>query len=216
MILPFRVFMIIIAFITGIITSYSVFAEETVFDRLDGTGPSGKNVDVIEWEGNLEIHVTPKTSLKGLGAKLDERVSGKKVMVIGYRFPSTEKPLVRRAILGIPITPGFKAFVDPTEKDFDKLALSNSNLPKPWVPYKLEPAPKQWYPDGVEDPNEEAAPAGDKVFLGDDNAPKAPASDRAPASAPAVKSAVPAKAPKKAPAPATTTDDDGAIGNFNF
>ena len=77
MILPFRILIVVVAFLTGILTSYSVFAEELVFDRLDGTGPSGKTVDVIEWDGNLEIHVTPKTSLKGLGAKLDERTAGK-------------------------------------------------------------------------------------------------------------------------------------------
>ena len=212
MILPFRILIVVVAFLTGILTSYSVFAEELVFDRLDGTGPSGKTVDVIEWDGNLEIHVTPKTSLKGLGAKLDERTAGKKVMVIGYRFPSTPKPLVRRAILGIPITSDFKAFIDPTEKDFDKLALSNANLPKPWVPYKMEPAPKQWYPDGVED---EAAPA-DAMTLGDAQpAVKTQATGRSPASAAPVDAVEKTKpAPQKAPA--KKESDDGSLDNFNF
>ena len=52
--LPFRLLLILSALITGAATSYSVFAEE-IYDRLDGKGPSGKRVDVVEWEGNLEV-----------------------------------------------------------------------------------------------------------------------------------------------------------------
>jgi hypothetical protein len=150
MFLPFKTILAVAAFITGIITSYSVLAQETVFDRLDGKGPSGKRVDVIEWEGNLEIHVYPKGSLQGLSAKLDEREKGKKVMVIGYRFDPNKKahPLVRRAILGVPFHAGIKAFVDKSEKEYDKLALSNNGLAAPWAPYQLDPSPAQWYPDG--------------------------------------------------------------------
>jgi hypothetical protein len=125
-------------------------AQDEIFDRLDGKGPSGKRVDVIEWEGNLEVHVYPKGSLKGLGAKLDDREKGKKVMVIAYRFNAKDRPLVRRAILGVPFQRGLKAFVDSTEKDFDKLALSNQALEGTWKPYPLDPAPAQWYPDGDE------------------------------------------------------------------
>lgn len=154
MTIPFRTVIFLFAFISGIITSYSVFAENTatdVYDRLDGKGPSGKKVDVIEWEGNLEIHGYPKGTLKGLGAKLDDRTKGKKVMVVGYRFDGIPKPFVRRAILGVPFTAqNLKAYSDPTEKDFDKIAVTNQNLTKPWVPYKLDAAPKQWYPDGDE------------------------------------------------------------------
>lgn len=146
--LPFRTFIFAFAIISGVLTSFSVFAYEAVFDRLDGTGPSKKRVDVVEWEGNLEIHVYPKSSTKGIGAKLDTRESGKKVMVIGYHFNGSGEQLVRRAILGVPFTNNIKGFVDPTEKEFDKFALSNQDLPKPWVPYKLQPAPKQWGPDG--------------------------------------------------------------------
>lgn len=145
--LPFRTFMIAFALLSGALTTFSVFAYESIFDRLDGTGPSKKRVDVVEWEGNLEVHVYPKGSTSGLGAKLDERESTKKVMVIGYHFAGKE-PLVRRAILGVPFTNQIKGFVDPSEKDFDKFALSNQDLPKPWIPYKLQAAPKQWGPDG--------------------------------------------------------------------
>lgn len=146
--LPFRTLIIVFAFLSGVFTSLSVFAYESVFDRLDGTGPSKKRVDVIEWEGNLEVHVYPKSSTKGLGAKLDDRESGKKVMVISYQFNNSKEPIFRRAILGVPFTKNVKGFIDPTEKDFDKIALSNQDLPKPWIPYQLMPAPKQWGPDG--------------------------------------------------------------------
>ena len=71
------------------------------YDRFDGTGKSRKKVNVIEWEGNLEIHVYPEGSLKGLALKIDE-AKGKKVMVIGYRFDTDpQEQHVRRAILGI-------------------------------------------------------------------------------------------------------------------
>ena len=154
----FRRTLTLIALLTGFATSVSVFAEE-VFDRLDGTGPSKKRVDVIEWEGNLEVHVYPKGSLQGLSAKLDDRTEGKKVMVIGYRFTPGGRPLIRRAILGTPFTSDLKGFTDTSEKDFDKLALSNHGLSGKWKPYKLTPAPKQWYPDGDERNEEPASPS---------------------------------------------------------
>jgi hypothetical protein len=149
MTLPFRLALFIFALLTGFATSYSVFADD-VYDRLDGTGPSHRRVDVIEWDGNLEVHVYPKASTAGLGAKLDDRVGGKKVMVLAYRFKAQTGTLVRRAILGIPFQSKLKAFIDPTEPEFDKLALSNQDLPAPWQPYHLDTAPKQWYPDGDE------------------------------------------------------------------
>jgi len=147
MILPFRVLMFLVAFVTGIVTSYSVFAQG-VFDRLDGSGPSKVRVDVIEWDGNLEVHVYPRGALKGLSAKLDDREQGKKVMVIGYRLGNSKTPLIRRAILGIPFTKNVLGFIDRTEPDFDKFALSNQPLSKPWAPFKLDPAPAQWGPEG--------------------------------------------------------------------
>jgi hypothetical protein len=150
MVFPFRYFLFATALLTGIFTSVSIFAEEEVYDRLDGHGPSHKRVDVIEWDGNLEVHVYPKGSLKGLSAKLDDREKGKKVMVIGYRFGAKSRPLIRRAILGIPFQSGLKAYTDSKEKDFDKMALSNAPLSGSWKPYKLDPAPSQWYPDGDE------------------------------------------------------------------
>jgi hypothetical protein len=146
--LPFRTLIVAFALLTGALTTFSVFAYESVFDRLDGTGPSKKRVDVVEWEGNLEIHVYPKGSTNGIGAKLDDRDTSKKVMVIAYTLGGAKEPLVRRAILGVPFTKAISGFIDPTEKEFDKIALSNSDMPKPWIPYKLATPPKQWGPDG--------------------------------------------------------------------
>lgn len=118
------------------------------YDRLDGTGLSRKTVNVIEWEGNLEIHVYPAGSLKGLSLKLDKRDKSKPVMVIGYRFsPDPKDVLIRRAILGIDLKESFKAYRDPSSADeYDKIIISNNGLPL--QAYKLDPAPKQLYPDG--------------------------------------------------------------------
>lgn len=120
------------------------------YDRLDGTGSSGKKVNVIEWEGNLEIHVYPAGSLKGLALKLDKTNKDKPVMVIGYRF--VEHPdvqLVRRAILGIDMSDGFRAYKDPTADGYDKIIISNNGLSSPLAVYRLEPGPKQNYPDAA-------------------------------------------------------------------
>ncbi|MCM2279166.1 MAG: hypothetical protein NDJ89_13905 [Oligoflexia bacterium] len=119
------------------------------YDRLDGRGASGKKVDVIEWEGNLEIHVYPVGSLKGLALKLDKRNKDKPVMVIGYRFDSdTQKQLIRRAILGIDLREGFRAYKDPMTTDYDKIVISNNGLASPLALFKLDQDPKQLYPDG--------------------------------------------------------------------
>ena len=120
------------------------------YDRLDGKGRSGKRVDVIEWEGNLEIHVYPKGGLKGLALKLDERNKKKPVMVIGYRFENFPKEqLIRRAILGIELKEGFKAFREPSEPDYDKIIVSNNGLASQnVVSYRLEPEPSHLYPEG--------------------------------------------------------------------
>lgn len=216
MILPFRLFLICSAIMTGMVTSYTVFAGE-IYDRLDGHGPSKKRVDVIEWDGNLELHVYPKGSLKGLAVKLDDREEGKKVMVVEYHLADSE-PLVRRAILGVPFNSKLKAFSDPSEAEFDKLAISNQDLKGSWQPYKLLPAPKQWYPDG--DPRNGEA---------EQSAP--PLTKQAPVHAPAVAPAVVAEPPREpashsqpahAPqheAPEVLHEDersDGSVGHFSF
>jgi len=119
------------------------------YDRLDGTGASGKKVHVIEWEGNLEVHVYPAGSLAGLALKLDKKNKAKPVMVIGYRFDTSPKQqLIRRAILGIDLREGFKVFKDPTAIDYDKIIISNNGLSSQVVAYRLDPEPSQLYPDG--------------------------------------------------------------------
>ena len=177
---PFRVWLFGAAIFAGAATSYSVFAEEQ-YDRLDGTGASGKKMDVVEWEGNLELHVSPKGTTGGIGAKLDDRTEGKKVLVMGIRLKTQKEVLVRRAILGVPFTANVKGFIDPTEKDYDKIALSNQTLGPPWKPYKLDTPPKNWYPDG--DERNEADPASVKEPVTTPRLGKKPAgaSDRVPA-----------------------------------
>lgn len=139
-------------FLAGIITSISIFAQSNAeFDRLDGTGHSKAKVDVIEWENNLEIHDNTIGKVLGMGAKIDDRTADKKVLVIAFRIQGEPKPLIRRAILGINLDKSFKLYKDPTEKSFNKFAFSSDALTAPWVPMKMDPAPTQWYPDGVED-----------------------------------------------------------------
>ncbi len=119
------------------------------YDRLDGKGASGKKVDVIEWEGNLEIHVYPGGSLKGLGLKLDKANKAKSVMVISYRFDGkTAGPLIRRVILGIDLREGFHAYKDTSVDEYDKIIISNNVLSEQVAEYKLDPEPSQLYPDG--------------------------------------------------------------------
>jgi len=119
------------------------------YDRLDGKGYSGKKVDVVEWEGNLEIHVYPAGSLKGLALKVDKRNEDKPVMVIGYRFDNDpSKQLIRRAILGIELREPLKVYKDPAAQDYDKIVISNNGLASPLTAYRLDPEPRQLYPDG--------------------------------------------------------------------
>ncbi|HUP57780.1 MAG TPA: hypothetical protein VM598_10035 [Bdellovibrionota bacterium] len=164
---------------------------EEDFDRLDGTGLSGKTVQVIDWEGNMEIHVYPHGSLHSLALKLDKKNKDKPVMVIGYRFKDNpEKQLIRRTIATMPLSESFKVFRDPNETEFDKLIISNNVLAGGLVSFKLEPEPKQLYPDGH--------PA-----LGE---PKPRDDDRKPAG----KSAAPEKRKRRA------QDDEGRIKPFGM
>jgi hypothetical protein len=120
------------------------------FDRLDGKGKSRRRVDVVEWEGNLEIHVYPGGSLRGLALKLDDRDQARKVMVIGYRFDTQpNQQLIRRALLSIPMSAGFQVYRDPSSgEEYDKVIVTQHSLGKPLVTYKTEPEPTQLYPEG--------------------------------------------------------------------
>jgi hypothetical protein len=215
---PIRALIIWSAIITGIVTSWSVFAYEAVFDRLDGTGPSKKRVDVVEWNGNLEIHVYPKGSLTGIGAKLDEREKGKKVMVIAYHLKGVAEPLVRRALVSIPFHGKFKAFVDSSEKEFDKIGLSTQDLSKPWGPYPLKAPPKQWGPDGSkhdEDSTPEQLTEMRKNDAADFNRMGGESPSRRPASVQKKKVYV-HPADRKFEEPAVIEHDDGGVVEYQW
>lgn len=169
------------------------------FDRLDGHGPSGKRVDVVEWEGNLEIHVYPAGSLAGLALKMDRKNKDKPVMVIGYRFDNAPKQqLIRRAILGIPIQDNFHVYRDGSDPEFDKVVITNNVLPQ-MIAYKLDPAPTQLYPDGHPALAGGAAPV--------DSAKRMPAArSKARAVDPA-----PMKEGSTEPGSADSVDEDGGI-----
>lgn len=138
----------IVLLLSLLATSYGKGPEDD-YDRLDGKGRSGKRVDFIEWEGNLEIHVYPKGSLVGLALKLDETQKNKKVMVVGYRFNnSPQETLIRRALVSIPFAATFKAFKDPSAEDYDKIIISNNGLSGQVLAFRLDPEPKQLYPEG--------------------------------------------------------------------
>jgi len=123
---------------------------EEEYDRLDGMGASGKKVNVIEWEGNLEVHVYPAGSLKSLALTIDHKTKDKPVMVIGYRFnDNPQKQLIRRAIIdGLSLTDNFRTYRDTSAGEYDKIVITNNNLDKVLTAYKLEPKPTQLYPDG--------------------------------------------------------------------
>ncbi len=118
------------------------------FDRLDGHGPTAKKVDVIEWEGNLEIHVYPQGSLKSLGMKIDResKVTKNSVMVIEYAFHGVPYTLIRRAVLSIKLPDTFKTFRDESADGYDKIIVSGNGLAGV-SPYALAPPPTQLFPD---------------------------------------------------------------------
>ena len=177
------------------------------FDRMDGKGASGKRVDVVEWEGNLEIHVYPKGGLAGLALKLDTKDKNKLVMVIGYRFTNdAKKQLIRRAILGVPFTENFKVFRDAKEPDFDKIVISNNTLSGDLTAYKLDPPPTQLYP---EDPTKNKKVA-EKAPVPQTNVDPRGSSGRN--RSPATENADDDAAPSKAP----SNNEDGSIRPFKW
>jgi hypothetical protein len=188
------------------LASYTAFSidytrdPDPEYDRLDGTGKSGKTVNVIEWEGNLEVHVYPKGSLKGLALKIDRANKDKPVMVIGYRFDNSPKEqLIRRAILGIDLKDGFKTFRDPSADEYDKIVISNNGLSNQMVAYQTDPAPTQLYPDGH--------PALEKTQTAQGPKEKGEGPKRLPASAPSS---------QKSEDTTGHTDEAGAIKPFDF
>lgn len=193
--------------------------EPKEYDRLDGHGATAKKVDVIEWGENLEIHVYPKRSLKSLGLKLDRTEKKKSTLVIEYGFQGISYTLIRRATLGIILNEGFKAYSDPSAKDYDKIMISNSPLVDGVKPYRLAPEPTQLYPD-----YHPALGGEDVEAAGNDEEPGQPAFAATPTSESALKnpplqakmplSSKPTTAPEKPSAP--VIDSNGGIRSFAF
>jgi hypothetical protein len=136
--------------------------EPKEFDRLDGHGASHKKVDVIEWEGNLELHFYPQGSLRSLAMKIDHesKTTKNNVMVIEYGFNGVPYTMIRRAILSINLPDQFFTFRDTSAEGYDKIIISGNQIAGA-TPYPLQPGPTQLYPDyhpalAQEDP---AAPA---------------------------------------------------------
>lgn len=188
---------ILIAGALPLFSSASQAQAEDDYDRLDGMGKSGKRVNVIEWEGTLEIHVYPKDSTAGLGMKIDEK-NNKKVMVIAYRFVENPKQtLVRRAILGIPLQEGFRVYKDPMETEYDKFIVSNNGLSGQMISFKLDATPSQLYPTEYAAAQKAAAASG---------------SGRAPASAPGSANSFKETSRNQPPSPGV--DENGTIQPF--
>ena len=149
---PYQVIVFSLLALTAVLSttafSQSAMPKKDDYDRFDGRGRSGKKIDVVEWENNLEIHVYPKGSVAELSLKLDKRNSKKPVMVLGYRFTNNQtQQHIRRAILGIPLSEGFQVFQDTTTDGYDKFIISNNTLQGRVVAYKYR-SPKFLYPQG--------------------------------------------------------------------
>lgn len=131
------------------------------FDRLDGTGPSHVKVHVVEWEGNLEIHVTPKGALQGLGIKYEKENKSRSILILAYRLGLTTSPLVRRAILGIPWPTQVQAYRDLSADGYDKIIFSGTRPSEGRiVPFRLDAPPQQNYPQGHPSATPENPPLG--------------------------------------------------------
>jgi hypothetical protein len=126
--------------------------EPKEYDRLDGHGPSGKKIDVIEWEGNLEIHSYPKGALRAIGMKIDRESKTTKnpVMVIEYAFNGVPYTMIRRAMLTIKLPDAFLAFRDASAEGYDKIIVSANRIADLPI-YALAPPPTQLYPDHHEE-----------------------------------------------------------------
>jgi hypothetical protein len=144
----------LITLLAGLLISSSLSVakeKKPKFDGLDGKGPSGVRVDLIAWDGNLEIHVYPKGKIAGLGFVIDNK-SKEKALVISYRFKNTsnDEPIIRRSLLEN-ITEGFNVFVDNRlqDKEMDKFILTNKDLTKEkgkYVLFKKDAPPAELYP----------------------------------------------------------------------
>ncbi len=180
--------------------------KDSEYDRLDGTGRSGKEVHVIEWEGNIELRAKPVGSLVGLAVVIDDKNKKNSALVFGYRFDiDAQTQLIRRAPMTTPIKPGFRVYKDRAEKEEDHFIITNQVLKdKNLIPFKLDPEPAQRYPSGHPlsgIPVEDGRTSPAVVVPPAEPAPAAPIRGKAPASE------------KASP---SHEEDSGAIRSFNF
>jgi hypothetical protein len=186
------------------------------YDILDGRGETGARVDVIEWEGNLEVHVYPRGRLVGMGMKIDRKNEKKPVMVIAYRFTNDpKKKYIRRHILSIPMQDAVRVYKDPSSGDeYDKFIVTNNELAGSVVAYRTDEAPAQLYPDGhpaviagVENPQPRRR-GGKLGTIGGADLGENP--DRTPAASPGGEAQTPASTPRP------LVDENGTLLNVNF
>lgn len=155
----------------------SLLSSADEYDRLDGRGSSQGKVDIVEWENNLEVQISPSHALLALGAKLDPSTRNRKVLVLEYKFANGIK-LVRRAILGIELKTPLEAKTKYRGEQriitfIGKLGSSNDR----GETYALAAEPRQLYP------TEALAEASNKgTGTPDQKAPATTTSPRDPAS----------------------------------
>lgn len=197
---------IVAIFLTLSVVSYGggfqtePFGPKVKYDVFDGTGDSRAKVDVIEWEGNLELHVYPKGMLAGLALKLDQRDKKKPVMVIGYRFRTQAQiQYVRRAILGVNLKEGFKVFEETSADDYTKIVISNHTLQGDVVAFNLDDQLTDLYPAGH--------PLSKAVAQASDKETGSSEGKRVPAQT---------DNQKEEEAPKAPVDDSGSLKHFNF
>lgn len=187
------------------------------FDRLDGHGATRKKVDVIEWEGNLEIHVYPKGSLKSLGMKIDKESHTTKnnVMVVEYAFNGIAYTLIRRAMLSIPMPDTFQAFRDETAKDYDKIVVSGKPVAG-MKAFALAPPPVQLYPDHHPALGVEEAPGVVPAAVTPPKADRKSASEGAQVQPQSESESSATGTTRRRTKEPSTIDSDGGIKNFAF
>ncbi|MCM2323197.1 MAG: hypothetical protein NDJ90_08025 [Oligoflexia bacterium] len=168
-----RIFSALLFFLSCSLIAYAGNLTPRDFDRLDGQGASGRKVELIESDRQLEIRAYPVGSLKGLALKVDRRKPDKPVLVLGYRFDTDPtKQLVRRALLGMELKEGFRAFKDPLSTDYDRIVVSNQGLASPLALFKLDPEPETLYPNDSSALAQTQADAARREPAGEELAPE--------------------------------------------
>ena len=101
-----------------------------LYDPLDGTGSTGVRIEVMNWVGNVELHISPKGLLRDLALKLDMDQDDYPVLVVGYKFSKEPKPVIQRIRLENELKTGFKVFRSNSAENSssDEIIISNNSL----------------------------------------------------------------------------------------